>query len=168
MLCLFLAQTCAKAYFKAKRIEKEKMAKVDNTTYRYRNSISVPKRKIGNNLDDAGTLEKMNNTTDIDEKLRILTADMNKNLPLNLGDMILTKVEQLENREIRYRYIMLGDASTISNTQWDNYKEYFLNNIKYSDNFKVFRRYHVTISYTYYDANGKMLKLIKIGSDDYR
>ena len=49
---------------------------------------------------------------------------MNKNLPLNLGDMVLSKVEQLENREIRYRYIMLGDVSAISNTQWDNYKEY--------------------------------------------
>ena len=127
MLCLFLVQTCAKVYFKAKRIEKEKVTKVDNTTYEYRDNTSELKRKIGNNLDDADVLEKMSTTTDIDEKLRILTYNMNKNLPLNLGDMVLSKVEQLENREIRYRYIMLGDVSAISNTQWDNYKEYFLN-----------------------------------------
>ena len=125
MLCLFLVQTCAKVYFKAKRIEKEKVTKVDNTTYEYRDNTSELKRKIGNNLDDADVLEKMSTTTDIDEKLRILTYNMNKNLPLNLGDMVLSKVEQLENREIRYRYIMLGDVSAISNTQWDNYKEYF-------------------------------------------
>lgn len=168
MLCLFLVQTCAKVYFKAKRIEKEKVTKVDNTTYEYRDNTSELKRKIGNNLDDADVLEKMSTTTDIDEKLRILTYNMNKNLPLNLGDMVLSKVEQLENREIRYRYIMLGDVSAISNTQWDNYKEYFLNKIKYSDDFKAFKKYLVTMSYAYYDANGKLLNLIKIMPDDYR
>lgn len=53
MLCLFLVQTCAKVYFKAKRIEKEKVTKVDNTTYEYRDNTSELKRKIGNNLGDA-------------------------------------------------------------------------------------------------------------------
>ena len=48
MLCLFLVQTCAKVYFKAKRIEKEKVTKVDNTTYEYRDNTSELKRKIGN------------------------------------------------------------------------------------------------------------------------
>lgn len=82
--------------------------------------------------------------------------------------MILSKVELFENREIRYRYIMLGDVSAISNTQWDNYREYFLNKIKYSDDFKAFKRFNVTMSYAYYDANGKLLNLIKIVPDDYR
>lgn len=67
MLCLFLVQTCAKVYFKAKRIEKEKVTKVDNTTYEYRDNTSELKRKIGNNLDDADVLEKMSTTTDIDK-----------------------------------------------------------------------------------------------------
>lgn len=35
MLCLFLVQTCVKVYFKTKRVEKEKVTKVDNTTYGY-------------------------------------------------------------------------------------------------------------------------------------
>ena len=168
MLCLFLVQTCIKVYFKAKRIEKEKVVKVDNTTYEYGDNASALKRKIRNNLDSADVLEKMSTTTNIDEKLRILTYNMNKNLPLNLGDMVLSKVEQLENREIRYYNIMLGDVSAISNTQWDNYKEYLLNAIKYSGDFKEFRKYRVTMSYAYYDVNGKLLNLIKIMPDDYR
>lgn len=168
MLCLFFVQTCTKVYFKAKRTEKEKVVKVENATYGYKDNASVLKRKIENNLDDSEVLEKMSATTDIDEKLRILTDNMNKNLPLNLGDMILSKVEQLKNREIRYCYIMLGDVSIISNTQWDNYKEYFLNKIKYSNDFKTFRRYHVTMSYAYYDEKGKLLNLIKISPNDYR
>ena len=168
MLCLFLVQTCVKVYFKTKRVEKEKVTKVDNTTYGYIDKVSGQKRKIGNSLDDVDVLKKMSTTTDIDEKLRILTDNMNKNLPLNLGDMILSKVELFENREIRYRYIMLGDVSAISNTQWDNYREYFLNKIKYSDDFKAFKRFNITMSYAYYDANGKLLNLIKIVPDDYR
>lgn len=80
MLCLFFVQTCAKVYFKAKRTEKEKVVKVENATYGYKDNTSVLKRKIENNLDDSEVLEKMSATTDIDEKLRILTDNMNKNI----------------------------------------------------------------------------------------
>lgn len=67
MLCLFLVQTCVKVYFKTKRVEKEKVTKVDNTTYGYIDKVSGQKRKIGNSLDDVDVLKKMSTTTDIDE-----------------------------------------------------------------------------------------------------
>lgn len=165
ILCLFLVQTCTKVYFKAKRMEKERMDNVNNTPYKYSDDALAVKERIESNSDKV--LEKMKKTTNIDKKLKLLTDDLNKNLPQKIDNMIFSKVEQYKNREIRYCYIMPNENQIPSESQWNKYREAFLKQIKYSDDFKMFRKYKVTMSYAYYNTKGCLLKLIKISPKDY-
>lgn len=145
-------------YFKAKKIE-------EKNQYTY-NNTSKNKEEVNSESD---ILNKISKTSDIDKKLMILTEEFNKNLPQQIDEItVLSKIEKLSNKEIRYCYTILDKGISLTKEQIENQKHTLVREIKTSSNFKLFREYKVTMSYAYYDSNGENIAIIRITPNEYQ
>lgn len=160
IVCVFFVQTCTKALFKELYKKSQRTEMHDNE---YNKKINVIKKKISSN--DESVLKEMSKVETIEEKLKILTNDINKYLPQKIGNMTLKYVEQ-HNKEIRYHIIINGDDK-ISEEQWHDLKHNMLYQIKYTDQFTQFKKYEVTMSYYYYNENNTLIRNINIEPEDY-
>lgn len=152
VICMLLAQTCAKAIFKAKTQEQQR---------EWKNSIDESY--------DEEVIRKLETTSDIDKKLEILVKEMNKQLPQRMDDItVLDRMEFRKGRELCYCYTIFDDSLKLTKREMKNFQEEMIQRVKQSDGLNKFKENQVTMSYVYYNSCGDCIMTIKVFPEDYQ
>lgn len=120
-----------------------------------------------------GVFKEMNKNvvteSNVDEKLRQLEQKLNKDLPKQLDEVtVLKKVEALSGREIKYHYTILLEELEMTELEIMQQKQSMIASLKQESGLDLFKKYGVTMSYTYETQQGKHLFDITITPEEYR
>lgn len=110
----------------------------------------------------------------IDQELKEAAATMNK-----LGPQVMSKGIRLDstsaagNKSFKYSYTLMEDVKeSVTETEISHFKseakESAVNAVKTSPDMQIFRDNDITLTYVYYDKNGKLTADFSISPSEYK
>ena len=118
---------------------------------------------IGNCFGKTTFSERIENNT-----IKQTVDQMNKNLPKNMGNMMLNKVELHENRELRYCFTVFDNNLRPTDEEIKIIRKHMVQQVKESPDKYTWDKYKITIAYEYRNKKGECIGLIKIYPKDYQ